>query len=570
MIGPGLTWGTHLRYAVRALLRRPSLSLLAVLTLAVGIGGVTAIFSVVKVVLLNPLPFPDGDDLVLVWSRTSDRRFSEGFGSYPDFRDWKEQSTSFAGLAAFWTFPNGDVNLTGGSEPERVAVARITPGFFEVLGIPPLHGRTFQEEETIVGNHRRAILSYRLWQRSFGGDTALIGRSVMVNGFPYTVVGIMPPRFSSMGLKLLATDVDLWRPLVPEDGQTGGRDLRQLRVIGRVKRGVGPGQAEAEMTAIAARLSELHPETNRNVDVRVAPLRDQVTRDARGGLLFLLGAVGIVLLAACVNVSNLLVMKSAATRHQAAVQTALGASRRRLAVQALLESMVLAAVGGLLGLLVARLGIAAFMAVGPPDTPLLMSVRIDASVLGFALLITGTTVVVVGLIPALRTARTDGTVALRQGSSTAPGRVRRMMRVLTAAQIAIAMMLLIAAGVLVRSFQSLVRVDPGLNPVNLLTFQLELPMGAGRPYAAQPTRDVFFAQLLDRMAALPGVRGATLANAPPVEEEPLTLSFTRPGRDDSAVLQASLRLVVPNYFSALGIPLKRGAASRRRTSGQGR
>jgi putative ABC transport system permease protein len=551
-------WKSELRFAVRTLLRRPSLSLLAVLTLAVGIGGITAIFSVVNVVLLNPLPFPNSEELVLVWGRAGDQRFSEGFASYPDFRDWKEQATSLTGLAAFWTFPNGDVNLSGGSDPERVAVARITPGFFEVLGIRPLHGRTFQEEETIVGNHRRAILSHRLWQRSFGGDTALVGRSVMVNGFPYTVVGIMPPQLSTMGVSLLATDVDLWRPLVPEDNQTGGRDERKLRVIGRLSDGVLPGQAQAELNEVGSRLAALYPNTNAQVGVRVAPLRDQVTSGARRGLVFLLGAVAAALLAACVNVSNLLLMKSAATRHQMAIQTALGASRRRLAAQALTESLVLSIVGGVLGLVVARWGVAGFITAGPSDVPLLSQVRIDGSVLGFALLITGVTVFAVGLLPALRAGGNEDPNALRQGSSSTAPIVRRVMRLLTVAQIAIAMVLLSTAGQLVRTFQSLLRLDPGLNAVNLLTFQLELPMGAGMPYMAQPTRDVFFSELMDRIAAVPGVRGVTLANAPPIEEEPQTTSFTRPGQSQTANYQANLRLVAPNYFMTLGIPVLEG------------
>jgi putative ABC transport system permease protein len=549
------------RHAVRSLARRPALSLLAILTLALGIGANTAIFSIIDVVLLKPLPFRDPERLVLVWSTAPSQHLTEGFASYPDFRDWKEQARSFEGLAAFWTFPNGDVNLTGGTEPQRVSVARITPGFFEVLGIRPLYGRTFQAEESIVGNHRRVILSYGLWRRHFGGDSTLVGRSVLVNGFPYIVVGIMPPDLPSRSVRVLGTDVDLWRPLVPDDNQTGGRDARKLRVIGRLARGVSSGTAEAQLTGITARLAELYPETNREVGARVAPLREQVVRDARRGLILLLGAVGVVLLGACVNVANLLLMKAAATRRQMAVQQALGASRARLGAQVLIESLFLGIAGAGLGVLLAYGAIAAFIAAGPPDIPLLPDARINGPVLAFTMGVTFLTVILVGLAPAWRSTRLEATAALRQsGNDPRTGEERRLMRFFTTAQIAIAMMLLSAGGLLVRSFQSLLRVDPGLDPARVLTFQLELPMGAGMPYSAQEKRDVFFASLLERIGGLPDIRGASFASAPPLEEEPSSFSFTRPGSEDQRVLKANFRLVGPGYFSVLHIPLLQGRA----------
>jgi putative ABC transport system permease protein len=551
----------HARIAVRSLARRPALSLLAILTLGLGIGANTAIFSIINVVLLKPLPFRDPERLVLVSSTAPSQRLTEGFASYPDFRDWQEQARSFERVAAFWTFPNGDVNLTGGTEPQRVSVARITPGFFEVLGVSPRYGRTFQTEETVVGNHRRVILSHGLWRRHFGGDSTLVGRSVLVNGFPYTVVGIMPPELPSRSVRVLGTDVDLWRPLVPEDNQTGGRDARKLRVIGRLARGVTAGSAEAELSGIASRLAGLYPETNREVGARVAPLREQVVRDARRGLVLLLGAVGVVLLGACVNVANLLLMKAAAARRQMAVQHALGASRARLGAQVLTESLLLGIAGAGLGVLLAYGGIAAFIAAGPPDIPLLPEARIDGAVLGFTLVVTFLTVILVGLAPAWRSTRLDATAALRQsGDDPRTGEERRLMRFLTVAQLAIAMMLLSAGGLLVRSFQALLRVDPGLNPERVLTLQLELPMGAGMPYSAQEKRDVFFGTLLERIGGLPGIRGATFSSAPPLEEEPSSFSFTRPGSDDTRVLKANFRLVAPGYFSLLHIPVVHGRA----------
>ena len=555
------TLPTHIRMAVRSLARRPALSLLAILTLGLGIGANTAIFSIINVVLLKPLPFHDPERLVLVWSTEPTQRLREGFASYPDFRDWKEQARSFEGLAAFWTFPNGDVNLTGGAEPQRVSVARITPGFFEVLGVKPLYGRTFQTEETVVGNHRRVILSYGLWRRHFGGDSTLVGRSVLVNGFPYSVVGIMPAELPSRSVRVLGTDVDLWRPLVPEDNQTGGRDARKLRVIGRLARGVTAGSAEAELSGITSRLAVLYPETNREVGARVSLLREQVVKDARRGLMLLLGAVGVVLLGACVNVANLLLMKAAATRRQMAVQHALGASRARLGAQVLTESLLLGIAGAGLGVLLAYGGIAAFIAAGPPDIPLLPDARIDGTVLAFTLVVTILTVIVVGLTPAWRSTRLEATAALRQsGNDPRTGEERRLMRFFTTAQLAIAMVLLSAGGLLLRSFQSLLRVDPGLDPERVLTFQLELPMGAGMPYSAQEKRDVFFATLLERVGGLPGIRGASFASAPPLEEEPSSFSFTRAGSEDPRELKANFRLVGPGYFSLLHVPLLQGRA----------
>src|SRR5689334_19678710 len=229
--------GMQLRHATRSLLRRPVLSIVALITLALGIGANTAIFSIVNVVLLKPLPFTDPERLVMVWSTAPTQGVSEGFASYLDFRDWQEQAKAFDRLATFWTFPNGDVNLTGGVEPERVSVARISTGFFEVLGVRPLYGRTFTVDESIVGNHRRVILSYGLWKRDFGGDSTIVGRNAIVNGFPYEVVGVMPAELQARSVRVLGTDVQLWRPLVPEDGQTGGRNSRKLRVVGRLAAG---------------------------------------------------------------------------------------------------------------------------------------------------------------------------------------------------------------------------------------------------------------------------------------------------------------------------------------------
>ena len=551
--------GQQLRHSARSLLHRPGLLVVGLITLGLGIGANTAIFSIVNAVLLKPLPFKDPDRLVMVWSTAPDQGLVEGSSSYLDFEDWRTQAEGFDGLAAFWTFPNGDVNLTGGSEPQRVSVARISTAFFEVLGVAPLHGRTFLAEETVLGNHRRAILSYGLWRTQFGGDSSVIGRDVMVNAVPYTVVGVMPPELESRSVRMLGTDVQLWRPIVPDDNQTGDRDSRKMRVIGRLAPSVSLPRAQAELGAVATRLTEAHPETNRDVGIRLVPVRENVVRDVRRGLVLLLVAVGVVLVGACANVANLLLMKAAGSRKQMAVQLALGASRARLAAQVFAESLLLGVMGAVLGVALAFAIVRAVAVAGPADIPLLSDARIDGTVLVFTLAATLLTVTLVGFFPAWRASRLEAMHVLRQGGDRSRGRGdRRLMRALTVSQIALAMVLLTAGGLLMRSFQALLRVDPGIDPERVLTFQLELPMAS--VYPTQPARDAFFATLLERIGALPGVRGAAMASAPPLEDEPSEFTFTRPEVGSDRELRANYRLVTPGYFGLLGIPLVRGRA----------
>ena len=548
-----------LRHAARSLRRRPVLALVGLLTLGLGIGANTAMFSIINVVFLKPLPVHEPDRLAMVWTTRADQGLNEEFSSYPDFKDWRERAKSFSALAGFWIFPNGDVNLTGGAEPQRVSVARITPGFFDVLGIRPLHGRAFQEEETILGNHRRAILSYGLWHQQFGGDTALVGRDVLVNGVPYTVVGIMPRELETRAVRVLGTNVQFWRPLVPEDNQTGGRGSRRLRVIGRLSPGTTLAQAQAELTSVATGLEEAYPESNRNVSVRLVPLREQVVKDVRRGLLFLLAAVTVVLLGACANVANLLLIKAASGRKQLAVQHALGASRLRIGAQVLCEALLLGAGGVLVGLLLAFGIVRAFVAFGPADIPLLADARIDTTVLAFTVGVTLLAVLLAALLPAVRAARPDNSVLLRQSASRSRSHDdRRAMKALSVSQIALAMMLLTAGGLLIRSFASLLRTDPGVDPKGILTFQVELPMAATASYPHQPLRDNFFSTLLERVGNVPGVTAAAIASAPPLEEDPSASPIRLPGEPEAQAVQANFRMVSGSYFALLRIPLRRG------------
>jgi putative ABC transport system permease protein len=548
-----------LSHAARSLTRRPALAVVAFVTLGLGIGANTAMFSIVNVVFLRPLPFHESGRLTMIWSSLPDQGLAQGAVSYPDFKDWREQAKSFTGLAALWTFANGDVNLTGGAQPQRVSVARVTPDFFPVLGIRPLYGRVFQQEETIVGNHRRAILSYGLWHEQFGGDTTLVGRNVMVNGVPYTVVGIMPRELETSAVHVLGTDVQLWRPLVPDDNQTGGRGSRKLRVVGRLAPGVTLAQAQAELSAIATRLAEINPETNRNAGARLVPLREQMVQDVRRGLLFLLAAVVVVLAGACVNVANLLLIKAASSRKQMAVQYALGASRLRLSAQVVVEALLLGVAGATFGLLLAWGIVRAFVAFGPGDIPLLADARIDLTVLAFTLFAALVTVILASALPAWRAAQPDSAILLRQSASRARGRDdRRAMRWLSVAQLALAMLLLTVGGLLIRSFERLLRVDPGVDAQRVLTFQLELPMAATAAYPNQPQRDAFFDRLVQRITALPEVVSVSIASAPPLEEEPAQSSLRVPGDPPGTARQASFRMVSPTYFSLLRIPIRHG------------
>lgn len=548
-----------LRYAFRSLGKRPGFTVVVAGTLALGIGANTAIFSVVNAVLLRPLPYSDAERLVMVWGTDRERDVSETRVSYPDFRDWREGSKSFEDLGAFWALPNTDVNLTGGIEPERVPVARVTAGYFKILGVRFTHGRGFRPEENRVGNHRVAVLSHGLWQRRFAGDPSLVGRSVQVNGFPYTVVGILPADFHALGSLALGEKVELWRPLAPDDNQTGGRESRNLRVVGRLRPGVSLEIARQELAAIARALEEAHPETNEGRGVKVVPLREQVVRDARPALFVLFAAVGLLLLSACTNVASMLLARAADRRGELAVRRALGAPRHRILGQLLGESVLLGGVGGFAGVLLAHGGVRLLIALGPSQIPRLDEVAVDLPVLVFALLLSLAAGVVVSLAPACQTFSTEPVEGLRHGSHRSGAALgRRFRHVLVASELALTLVLLVGAGLLVRSFSELLSVDPGFEPEQLLTLQLELPMVT--KYPEQWQRRAFFRELLERIEQHPEVRSATMVSAPPLGEGGFTTAFSVIGEasDAAASPPANIQLVAPDYFRTLGIPLVAG------------
>lgn len=549
-----------LRLAVRDLVRRPAFTLAALATLALGVGANSAIFSVVSAVLLRQLPFHDAERLVMVWRTVPAQGETQGFASYPDYRDWKEQSQSFSDLSAFWAFANGNVNLTGGSEPERVPVARVMAGYFELLGAQPLLGRTILPGENIVGNHRVAMLSYGLWQRRFGGDTTIVGKPVFVNGFPYTVVGIMGPDFRPIGTLALGDEVELWRPLAPDDNQTGGRGSRNLRVVGRLADGVSLAKAQSELDGIAVRLAEAYPETNRGAGIRIVSLREQVVQDIRPALMLLLGAVVLVLLIACTNVANLLLVRGTSRKKLIAVRVALGAPRWRIVQQLLTESVLLGVLGGILGLGIAMLGVNLLVIMGPGDIPLLGDVTIDLGVLTFTAAISVAAGLLFGVVPAIQLSKPQLTEALREGGQRSGRRSERVVAdVLVVSQIALALLLLVGAGLLVRSFEQLMDVDTGFDPDNVITLQIELPMAT--TYPTQEQRDVFFRELLDRIETVPGIESSSMTNAPPMGEGGFNTSFTVLGSGTTNTSEdpaADLQVIEPSYFETMGIPLLTG------------
>jgi putative ABC transport system permease protein len=550
-----------LRYGLRTLLRSPGFAVVAILTVALGIGANTAMFSVLHAVLLRPLPYPDSDRLAVIWETVPARNQSEALISYPTFRDWKTSAGSFESMAAFFENPNQDVNLTGGTEPERINVARVTSGYFGVLGVQPALGRAFTAEEDRVGNHRVAILSHALWVRQFSGDPSIVGESVGINGFPYTVLGIMPDGFQPVGSLALNKSVDMWRPLAPSDDQMQTRTWRNLRVIARLAEGSTIAQAVTEMEGISARLATEFPESDGERGVRVVSLHDQAVQGARPALLVLFAAVGLVLLIACVNVANLLLTKGSARSREVAVRIAMGAPRTRVFGQLLTESLLLAGAGGLIGVALAVVVIQAIVAIGPSRMVLLGNVELSVPILGFTALLALATGVVFGVAPAYQASTIDVGERLKDGGRSASTQTgRRLSQGLVVAEIALSLVLLVGAGLLIRSFDRLLAVDPGFSTEGLVTMQLELPMVT--KYPEQHQRNAFFDELRDRVLALPGVVAATTVGSPPLSSERGWSSEFgiegRPELDQGTRPAADLRLVGPAFFETMGIPLSTG------------
>jgi len=537
-----------LRYGARMLLKKPGFTLIAILTLALGIGANTAIFSVVNTVLLRPLSFREPQRLVKIWAANTKNASAPSNISYPNFVDWRDQNQSFEGLAAHFST---DYNLTGAGEPERLSGVRASANLLTVLGVSPVLGRGFLPDEDRPGGNAVAMLSYSLWQRRFGGDPQVIGKTMSLDGNSVTIIGVMPADFNYV------RGVDIWRPIALNPNQTGRLSLF-MEAVGRLKPGVTLNQAMADMKTVTSRLEEQYPRTNKNWTVRLVPLQEDLVGSIRTTLLILLGAVSFVLLIACANVANLLLSRAAARQKEIAIRSALGAGRFRIVRQLLTESALLSLLGGLFGFAIAFGGIRAITKFGT-GIPRLDEISLDLRVLGFTFAVSILTGLIFGLAPALQASRSDLNEALKDSvKGAASGGKHRLRSALVVAEVALALMLLIGAGLLLRSFQRLEQVNLGFNPDNVLTFDLALPRAK---YSDQPQQIAFFEQTLNRLKAVSGVEDAAVTSALPLSGQGGQILFYaegRPARGPEDYTAANYNIVSPSFFRVLGIPLLRG------------
>jgi predicted permease len=538
-----------LRYCVRSLRNSPGFTILGILALALGIGANTAIFSVVNGVLLRPLAYGDPGRLVTIL------HFGQDPVSPDDYLDWRKQSRSFEqmGAAQVWS-----AALTGRDNAEELPGMQVSPNLFSVLGVPAFRGRTFETGDDQPGQGHEAVLSYQLWQRRFGADPKIVGQQISLNGESYTVNGIMPESFHFA--PFWATNVEIWVPLLL-DKRLNDRGGRSLRIFARLLDGVPLEQAQADIDVICRRLAQQYPATNTDMTAQVIPLQEMVVANIRPTLLVLLGTVGFVLLIACSNVANLMLVRANGKKKETAVRLALGSSRWRIIRQSLVESLLLSVAGAAVATLGASWGIAGLIASLPAQSlPRLDEVGIDKTVLLFTALIALATGVICGLAPALRAFRTDLQESLKSGGrgSTAGRSENRTRALLVISEVALALVLLVGAGLMLRSFQQLEAVDPGFDPHHLLT--LEVAAG-GKSYPTGPGRIRFFDQLRPRLEALPGVESVSLINHLPVSGDVWTLGITIFGRPDPPPAQqptAAYRVVQPGYFATMKTPMLRG------------
>ena len=490
-----LGFGRTLKYAYRSIRASRSTSLAVILTLALGIGVTTAVFTIVYGVLLRPLPFPESDRLVRVWLNNPRQGIDKDITSYPNFLDWRAQSRSMQGMAAVASAAR---NLSGAGEPRELVGAAVSEGYFGILRVAPVLGRVFTHEEESLGGPKVVMLSHELWATQFGSDSAVVGRALSLSGEPYDVVGVMPPGLGKQ---------DFWIPLRPSADLRESRGALWLPVIGRLAPGVTFEQAQAELSAIARRLEQSYPQANDGMGVLLEPLRASIVGDVRQPLLLLLGAVALVLLIACANIANVLLVRGMARRTEMAVRAALGASRRQLAMQVGAESLLLALAGGALGVFAAYVGLKGLVRLAPSSLPRLDAIRLDGSVLGITAAVTVLCGMLFGLMPALDASGRGPAEAIKQGGRGAVGgsAAERLRPVLVVSQFALAVMLLAGAGLMLRSFAKMQDVDPGFDAAHVALVELNLPT---RRYETPAQISAFYDELLTALRATPGVESA--------------------------------------------------------------
>jgi putative ABC transport system permease protein len=537
------------RQAVRGWRRSPGFVAVALITMAAGIGSTTAIFSAVDAVLLRPLPYPEPDRLVAVHSTHAKRGLSAEAVSYPDVVDWRAQSRSFAALSAY----RSSGAIIGGPQPEYVIAARVTPELFDVLGVPPALGGRFPAEAA-QQPVRAVVLTHRLWQRRFGADPGVVGTSVVLNREPFTVAGVLPPAFQAPADIARA---ELFVPLSLDGENLRQRGSRMLSAIGRLRPEATRAQAAAELATVAQRLAAAHPDSNEAVGVSVRALHEFTVSDARAPLLVLMAAVACVLLIAGTNVAHLLLPRALARRREVAIRVALGASRTRVARELMVEVGLLWMLGATAGAAAASWAVSALVALAPPDTPRLAEIALDARVLTFAVVAALGTGLLFGVAPALTATRVAPGDALRQGGrSGALGR-RRASGALVVAEMALALVLLVGAGLMVESLRRLVDEPPGFDPDGVLTAEISL---AATRYDAPASREAFFSTLLERLRALPGVTAAAVVTPLPLSGDAVTSRVTIEGRPQppSERPRVLYHAASPGYLGLMRIPLRRG------------
>ena len=544
------TFWTDVRYGLRMLRKSPGFTAVAVLTLTLGIGANTAIFSVVQGVLLAPLPYREPDRLVLVWQNNLTLKHVMSV-SYPDFLDWQRNARSFQQVAAFdWE----DRDLTGPGTPEHLNGKQFSSGFLGTLGVKPILGREFSPEEDKRGGAPVVIISNRLWRNRFAGSTEAIGKPTTLDGVAYTIVGVLPSEF-----RLIGDEADVYTPLGQGDPIIyGDRTIHSILCIARLKPGVTLAQSDAEMGAVQEHQDQLYPSADRGLGASVKPLKHEFVEDVSGTLLMLLGAVGIVLLIACANVANLLLARSAARRREFAIRSALGANRARIVRQLVTESVLLSLVGGTLGLAVAKWGVGPVLAAVPRGLPRSENIGVNVSVLLFALGVSVAVGILFGLAPALKSSKADLQSSLKEGGRGSPGAHHRAQSSLVIVQMALTLVLLIGAGLLFRTIRRLWEVNPGFDARHVIAFNVGLSPSARKTVSS--TR-IAYQQLIERIRNIPGVQAADLTVLFPLSEHQNIGPFWVGSQEPASSAQAPRALYYwtgPDYLRTMGIPLLRG------------
>ncbi|HEY6330332.1 MAG TPA: ABC transporter permease [Blastocatellia bacterium] len=540
-----------IRYAFRAMRQSPVFTTVAVLTLTLGIGATTAIFSIASAVILKPLPYPRPDRLVWISGTNPSGGIADEGASGPDYLDWRSQNECFEDIGCYAGWRPA---FTSDSEPERLSGCLVSSNIFDVLGRGAMLGRTFTSEEEQEGKNQVVVLAYSLWQRRFGGDPKVIGRGISLNGGAYSIVGVMPRDFGFPRTR--ATEI--WAPIVALAKAPRRADF--LGVVGRLKPGVSVSQARAEMNRVTEQLERQYPASNTGWKAKVVSLSERAVRGIKPAIVVLLIAVAFLLAIACANVSNLLLVRATSRQKEIAVRMALGAGRWRLIRQLLTESLLLALLGGAGGVLLAFFAVRGLIAISPPDTPRIGQAGIDSTVLVFTVIVSLLTGVCFGLAPALHSSNADLGESLKEGGrGSAAGEAGNRLRAgLTIAEVSLAMVLLISAGLMIKSFVRLESINPGFDSTGLLTIQLSLPE---TKYAQGPSLSAFYAQLLDTASGLPGVRSSALSDALPIADGGNYLAFIVEGRPPvpPGVNQDSeFTTVSPGYFQTMGIRLIKG------------